>query len=582
MSDRRVQAASSTPETHNTAPDAPDADTRYGAWGFGNVPWFWGPRLRILLVMDGRVTVSWGDWDFGLGYVLKSLRAQFAWWVSIEITTAHRGDVEPVEIATWPVSITVGPNLVGFRFTQDGFDIDDYDQVWFFGDEPGLDGNDPKLPDSTILDPKYRPLDDDELLIIAEWMDRGGGVFAAGDHSILGASMCHRIPRVRRMRRWTHAQQVPPIDGDERNETLVHAPEGELDREGDRWPQRIYPVLRADDRWFGALGNFPHPIMCGRAGAIDHFPDHMHEGALFDNDEVRLNDPLDIPGYEHAEFPVPQPVVAASIDGLVAAADFFGDRPRPEIIAYGLTSHGDAPRRFPMVGVYDGEPVGVGRIVVDSTWHHWFSMNLAGLRKLSPGYYAAMQDYYRNIALWLATPAQRAAMLFAATWGALVGSHPGAFDPVMGIRGLGERVVDVIGRTAPQCLLDDLVATVAMLPRRAPREDSESRVWVWAPSREALNVSIVGGIASRLLDEAHLHINERAHGRVTEFNADAVRRLSIKGLEAGRRELLVGLAEGSEVYRGVDALIKKFEDRADFRDFPIDRIDDGQTEVESS
>ena len=98
MSDRRDQAASSTPETLNTAPDSPDADTRRGAWGFGNVPRFWGPRLRILLVMDGRINVPWGDHDFGLGYVLKSLRERFAWWVSIEITTAHRFDVEPVEV----------------------------------------------------------------------------------------------------------------------------------------------------------------------------------------------------------------------------------------------------------------------------------------------------------------------------------------------------------------------------------------------------------------------------------------------------------------------------------------------------
>ena len=224
MSDRRDQAASSTPETLNTAPDSPDADTRRGAWGFGNVPWFWGPRLRILLVMDGRINVAWGDHDFGLGYVLKSLRERFAWWVSIEITTAHRFDVEPVEVVSWPVSIKVGPNLVGFRFTQDGFDIDDYDQVWFFGDEPGIDGNDLNFPDSDIVDPGYGPLDDDELLVIAEWMDRGGGVLAMGDHAVLGASMCHRIPRVRRMRRWTQAQQVPPIDGAERNETLVHAP----------------------------------------------------------------------------------------------------------------------------------------------------------------------------------------------------------------------------------------------------------------------------------------------------------------------------------------------------------------------
>jgi hypothetical protein len=65
-------------------------------------------------------------------------------------------------------------------------------------------------------------------------------------------------------------------------------------------------------------------------------------------------------------------------------------------------------------------------------------------------------------------------VLFAATWGVLVVRSP-AFDPVLGIRHLGARVVDVIGRTAPQCILDELVATVAMLPNPAPRDGDEDR-----------------------------------------------------------------------------------------------------------
>jgi hypothetical protein len=177
-----------------------------------------------------------------------------------------------------------------------------------------------------------------------------------------------------------------------------------------------------------------------------------------------------------------------------------------------------------MVGVYDGESVGLGRIVVDSTWHHWFSYNLHGLRTLSPAYYAAMQDYYRNVALWLATPAQRAAMLFAATWGTLVGSQPGAFDRSFGIQGLGRRVVDVIGRAAPQCILDELVATAARLPRRRRRPSVDDRAWMWVTSPDVLNVSIVGGIADRLLDLAHTHINERSR-KTTDVDVDAIRDL---------------------------------------------------------
>jgi hypothetical protein len=51
-------------------------------------------------------------------------------------------------------------------------------------------------------------------------------------------------------------------------------------------------------------------------------------------------------------------------------------------------------------------------------------MNLVGLRDLSPGHYAGMQDYYRNVGLWLATPAQRASMLFAATWACSLDRSP--------------------------------------------------------------------------------------------------------------------------------------------------------------
>jgi hypothetical protein len=532
--------------------DAGFSDTSastFAAWGI--VPkWTWQIRIRILFVIDGRITKGSERDEFGLGYVLDTLReGQFAWWVRFEVKVEDRDD--------------------GFRFTQADFNINHYHQVWFFGDEPGIVTNDPSVGDDVIGLDENHPLDDAELRIVAEWMDRGGGVFAAGDHSLLGASMCHRIPRVRTMRRWTRAQQVPTFDGDARNETLVHGPGLEDDWEGDRWPQKIFPVLRHDSRWPIAFGGSPHPLLCGRNGVIEHFPDHMHEGSLFEDDAVRLNDPLNIPGYEKDEYPTVRPVITGAA-ATTAGVETFGIRPRPQVIAYGLTTHLSAPRRFPMVSVYDGDPVGLGRVVVDSTWHHWFSMNLVGLKSLSPGYYAGMQDYYRNIGLWLATPAQRRGMLFAATWGVLVGSQPGAFDAVLGIRRLGERIVGVIGRTTPQCILDELVTTVAMLPNPAPRQRADDRSWIWAPPRSALNTLMVGGIAIRMIEQAHYHINEQAHGRQSQFDADAVRRLGLEGVEMGKRELGEALAEGSDRLKELRGLLAEPNSQTVLEDIPID------------
>jgi hypothetical protein len=200
-------------------------------------------------------------------------------------------------------------------------------------------------------------------------------------------------------------------------------------------------------------------------------------------------------------------------------------------------------------------------------------MNLVGLRDLSPGHYAGMQDYYRNVGLWLATPAQRASILFAATWGVLVGSQPGAFDTELGIRRLGERVVDVIGRTAPQCIVDELVVAAARLPSPLPAKEVGDRAPILAPPRSALNTLMVGGIAMRMLEQATHHLDERARGHESRFDADAVRRLGLEGVATGKRELLTALAEGSEQFRAMhDVLVEQGEMKG-LEDVPIDHAD---------
>lgn len=532
------------PDSMPTIRPVPDTDLEAvpdsvlaSLWGIGDVPWLWATRIRILFVIDGRIDQTSSREAFGLGPVLDTLRNRwFAWWVRFTVHVVDRDT---------PSS---------FRFTQAGFNLNDYDQVWFFGDWPGVDANSPTVTDDLIGRSQYSPMDDDELKILAEWMERGGGVFAAGDHMLLGASMCSRIPRVRTMRKWTRAQGVPAFRDADRHETLVHTTLGPDVEEGDRWPQRIYPVLRFDTSSPFSWGGIPHPLLCGESGVIDHFPDHMHEGAVVDDGEVELDNPLGIPGYEGDEYPfvplvldpgdrlaglVGESTLAGGLGGPGGRPGQFGVRPVPHVIAHGLTTNRDAsPQRFGMVSAYDGESAEVGRVVVDSTWHHWFSMNLVGLRDLAPAYYRGMQNYYRNVGLWLATPQQRASMLIAATWGVLVGKQPGAFSNAFSIWELGERVVDVIGRTAPQCILSTLVNAVAWKSAVfEPGATDMTKNPSLMPSAALVDRAIVGGIASGLMDAAHHHINERAHGRESRLDEDAIRRGGLAGLEAGKRAL---------------------------------------------
>jgi hypothetical protein len=69
-----------------------------------------------------------------------------------------------------------------------------------------------------------------------------------------------------------------------------------------------------------------------------------------------------------------------------------------------------------ILSVYDGHTVGVGRIVTDSSFHHYLDLNLTGdpcskaPKTLGFGTDAgqpvlkAMQDFYVNLANWLAGP----------------------------------------------------------------------------------------------------------------------------------------------------------------------------------
>ena len=91
----------------------------------------------------------------------------------------------------------------------------------------------------------------------------------------------------------------------------------------------------------------------------------------------------------------------------------------------------------------------------------------------------------------------------------------------------------------------------------------------------ALSPDVIGriGAAIRMIEQAHHHINERAHGQESPFDPDAVRRLGVKGVETGKRELVQALSEGSDRFQAMRDLLSEEKEQPGLRDIPIDRLD---------
>ncbi len=447
-----------------------------------------------------------------------------------------------------------GPHFEGFRFTQAGFDINQYDQVWFFGAR--RDPNDPER------------LSDAELAVIARWMDtRQGGVFATGDHADLGASLCARIPRVRSMRRWTGVaapnvvpMPVPPNFGPTRHDTLLKGDDAfyTFNDESDIHPMRLTLKRRTV---IGASRflrrSAPHPVMCGSSGPIDIFPDHPHEGWITEEADVSIG--LNFTFGAYANKPE-YPTLAGhkELPEVVAHADVQGDHTEGRGGSPGTDRNkGPAnPKRFGVVGAYDGHRLGVGRVVVDSTWHHWFDVNLTsrptdGGDQVDPvgagdpkthGFLfnasgqaalARIQNYFRNVALWTASPQRQSCMFTHALWGAVL-RYPLNEQMTLDtpIWDLGLTAYDAIGRRAGQCVIFDWIwhfFPVEITEIFKPRPDP----CLTCPPFEMVEIFTLGGVVREMLALAYAARDAKARAVDEKRLGEA----TAKGIRAGLGEL---------------------------------------------
>lgn len=312
--------------------------------------------------------------------------------------------------------------------------LDDFDEVWLFG---------------VLTGAPY--LSAGEVAAVEKFMDNGGGVLAMGDHENLGLGLCGGIKRIRSMRKWWYFGAIPPgmlqaPDGVNltRNDT-VHAPLPNTDvnagQQYDATPQTIFPRYNYAWNYWKPYRRvkYPHPILCGPRGAIKVMPDHQHEGDCI----------------------MPDPSFASEYPGGVAVeivADGRNVVGRTKSNFAGTFTVSD-PRPFGLLGVWDGHnsAANKGRVVVDSTWHHWFNINLYGLQAENGNEYKDILAYFRNVAIWLAPKTRQTEMWRAGTriffltptmfehFLTLDHFRPELFYP------LGIHARDALGKIAPQC-----------------------------------------------------------------------------------------------------------------------------------
>jgi hypothetical protein len=454
------------------------------------------PTVRILFYTDsGLITNASAD-EFGVHILRELLQEHDSDLAEFQIQLINRHSSSHADHKLTPKRLA------------------DFDEVWFFG---YLQANTSNEPENELTDAEVAALED--------WMG-AGGVLMTGDHANprppgadphldellgLGRAIAHRVPRAGAMRRW---EGGPPQFGPDSFNTQVPTPKIGVDDpdfeiaggppQQDEWPQELilktYPAASGPFDPTQPFGRRVHRLFCGRTKPITVFPDHMHEGELVV--------PSDLPVEKWPIGPSAQPL--------------------PEVIARGTDKRTGAV--YDMVIAYDGSLGGVGRIVADSTWHHYFNVNLRGFPE---GGHVRPQlaQFYVNLAVWLAPPHKRAAMACWQRWKLV--HNPTVFMTYRNPRiDLGRAAAGVLRRTEGPCVIGDVFE-----PVMAAAEPSSDAI---EPPAELM----LGGVV-----EAYLDAFERADAGDQTALEDDTDALVRRGLRAAYEDY-AGALEGAAARAG--------------------------------
>jgi hypothetical protein len=350
------------------------------------------PVIRILLYTDSPDVITPGQDVTNLGTMIRHLYSHGPTFGKLCVNWLSRNSHE--------TDNKLHPEM-----------LQQYDQIWFFGVN--------QISGENFLHPSLRggresELDKNEIRALRNWMRikpqngfRGGGVLITGDHAArllhhvagdrdksardnsteekffgLGRALGRFVPRAGLLRKWEGKPTNCKRDSFN-TQTLVPG----VDPDGpqlqvDELPMQLF-LLKFDARGNPSSTGVPHPLFLYKPGKwIRVFPDHTHEGAVIIPDKL------------------PQRVWPKGI--------YL--QPRPRVIAHGV-DHRNC-RILNILAAYNGDCAGAGRIVSDSTWHHYLNENLEQFKPSAPEGSVADQigQFYGNLAVWLSPRSKRREM----------------------------------------------------------------------------------------------------------------------------------------------------------------------------
>ncbi len=400
------------------------------------------PTIKILLYTDDpqvSPTAHLGEF-LGLGSMIERLNQHAPTFADLNIKWISRNTD----------SSNHANNRIDAVLAQEAQTGEPFDEIWFFGLHQA---NTEKFSLGAFRGGPNSELDAAEVAALQQWMgtengSHGGGVLMTGDHASssppkllatpnnpcgdipagadflgLGRAIGRCVPRAGLLRRW----EGPPTNRAEDSFNTIDMSGFEMDRT----PQTLH-LRKLNLDGDPDSNGMPHPVFFyGPNQFIELFPDHVHEGAV---------------------------IIPSNLEGWPTGPK---GQTQPQVVATGIDPRNG--QALNILATYNGDLTAVGRIVSDSTWHHYMNLNLRGFQHPAPKGSPSDQigQFYGNLAIWLAPRNKRLQMARAMCWQlaryTLLLEEPG--DPET----IGNLANSVLGESTSPCEIHELLQVLTPL-----------------------------------------------------------------------------------------------------------------------